>query len=646
MSKYINKHTLIAFAIFIIVSIIFVINLKKYSIFTVDDAFITWRYGKNFVEHFIWNYNPSSFELVEAYTNPLFAFLSIIPHFLHIDVVLFFKISLMLFQVFYLVRLYRLLKFSYFIPAAILLLSPAFFLHNYGGLETTVFGILVFELFVQIYRRNINLAVLLSILLIFTRPEGIVFSMAFFAFEVLQFNKKNIIKALIPIGLFILYMLFRLYYFGLLLPNTFYIKHNANFSFQSFENFLYIVIPLFIVFLLGNRNAKYLLGLFLGGLLAMIFVYSGSALTMNYLDRFSYHLIIPSFLIGIYMLKELLVKDKLIYFSMAIAISLFPGYLYLKQMTVQKDTIVYHSTYFARALTSHGALGQVLQTLNDKEIVFSFGDAGITAYLSDLNAIDNIGLANRTITKKEFSLKHLEVVKPKICIFHSGRRDNVSNENHINTMNTKALNQGPLIEYAKKNNFLYIGSYYFRYDYLMAVYIDPNIATNDFVKRLKETMLNSKLLNSQSNSVILKQLYSIPFWKFWAVKFTENQFDIINKAQETVKNREPDIKGVFEIYLEGNQLIYYKPHCTKDDIARKIFLYVYPKDKNKLSNNLKNKEMNFYFNGVMENDTCIDVVNLPNYAIDHISTGQLRLTSDKKSEQLGAAFWRNVLYVK
>jgi len=180
----------------------------------------------------------------------------------------------------------------------------------------------------------------------------------------------------------------------------------------------------------------------------------------------------------------------------------------------------------------------------------------------------------------------------------------------------------------------------------MAVYIDPNIATNDFVKRLKETMLNSKLLNSQSNSVILKQLYSIPFWRFWAVKFTENQFDIINKAQETVKNREPDIKGVFEIYLEGNQLIYYKPHCTKDDIARKIFLYVYPKDKNKLSNNLKNKEMNFYFNGVMENDTCIDVVNLPNYAIDHISTGQLRLTSDKKSEQLGAAFWRNVLYVK
>lgn len=62
-----------------------------FSRFTVDDAFISWRYGKNIFDFGIWNYNPSNFDMTQAYTNPIFAFLSIIPNLFRLDIVLFLR---------------------------------------------------------------------------------------------------------------------------------------------------------------------------------------------------------------------------------------------------------------------------------------------------------------------------------------------------------------------------------------------------------------------------------------------------------------------------------------------------------------------------------------------------------------------------
>jgi hypothetical protein len=77
-------------------SLIIFISFWLFSRFTVDDAFISWRYGKNLVDFGIWNYSPAIFDMTQAYTNPIFAVLSIIPNLFKIDVVLFFKINLAL----------------------------------------------------------------------------------------------------------------------------------------------------------------------------------------------------------------------------------------------------------------------------------------------------------------------------------------------------------------------------------------------------------------------------------------------------------------------------------------------------------------------------------------------------------------------
>src|SRR5699024_3887091 len=59
--------------------------------FTIDDAFITWRYGQTLVHHGMWTWDPWA-PRVEAYTNPIYAFLSIIPALVGMSPELFFKV--------------------------------------------------------------------------------------------------------------------------------------------------------------------------------------------------------------------------------------------------------------------------------------------------------------------------------------------------------------------------------------------------------------------------------------------------------------------------------------------------------------------------------------------------------------------------
>ena len=75
--------------VFIAGSLIALINSYLFSRFTVDDAFITWRYGINLVNHGIWSYNPVNFDVTQSYTNALIAFLSLVPAYLELDMVLF-----------------------------------------------------------------------------------------------------------------------------------------------------------------------------------------------------------------------------------------------------------------------------------------------------------------------------------------------------------------------------------------------------------------------------------------------------------------------------------------------------------------------------------------------------------------------------
>lgn len=178
----------------------FIINFWLYSRFTVDDAFITWRYGKNLIDAGIWNYNPSLLDLTQAYTNPIFAFVSIIPHKLNLDVVLFFKsfsiLNLVIFSFWFLKQTNR----SY-ISLFLLVSMPASIIHLFSGLETFFYVSLMSILFVALDKNKKILSIFITLILFITRPESWLltfFIPLFFLFEdnpfltKINFFKKNL----------------------------------------------------------------------------------------------------------------------------------------------------------------------------------------------------------------------------------------------------------------------------------------------------------------------------------------------------------------------------------------------------------------------------------------------------------------------
>ena len=87
--------------------------------------------------------------------------------------------------------------------------------------------------------------------------------------------------------------------------------------------------------------------------------------------------------------------------------------------------------------------------------------------------------------------------------------------------------------------------------------------------------------------------------------------------------------GPFDIYMEGNRLIYAAEDCSPDDTRGRIFLSVFPEDADDLSPDSKarglgHNALNFTFGGsgsVWDGD-CAAAAILPDYAIEAIETGQ------------------------
>ncbi len=208
--------------------------------FMLDDPFITFRYAENWAngDGIVWNQN----EYVEGYSN--FSFLVLLAPFAWLNCDLYYvsKILSMLFGLGAIVLTYRFSKrhleyqsiFFYFIAPLLLATSAHFSLWSVGGLETTLFGFLLLLLcFVLLslagWRRHILLALILFFLSI-TRPEGPMFVAVAFTVVLVNIEKMKLREwsSLFWLPLYSLlyggYLLWRLFYYGDFVPNTYYVK--------------------------------------------------------------------------------------------------------------------------------------------------------------------------------------------------------------------------------------------------------------------------------------------------------------------------------------------------------------------------------------------------------------------------------------
>ncbi len=236
---------------------------------TVDDAYITFRYADNLVRHGELTYNAGQ-DPVEGYTGVLLPLcialalrVGIAPESAAhlIGIVSFVLVLLIFFQ------LLSRLGVSYLVRIAFYwLLATAAFLYVqiFSGLETILFTALLLgsalQLHMLIQTDSPSLlrlwAIAISLLAIsLCRPEGALY--ALIVVSILAgnaiFTRKSFRPVTIILILFFvpgaLYFVWRWNYYGFLLPNTFYAKHSGSFSAVTLRSALafaeqYLLLPL------------------------------------------------------------------------------------------------------------------------------------------------------------------------------------------------------------------------------------------------------------------------------------------------------------------------------------------------------------------------------------------------------------------
>ncbi|MEV5608299.1 hypothetical protein [Streptomyces sp. NPDC052225] len=283
--------------------------------YTVDDAFISWRYGANLVGSGVWNWNPSpSAVRVEAYTNPLYTALSVVPALLGMPVELFFKLVSVGVLAGYVVAVVRLdvPRRQRLALCAFALLSPVFFVHLFSGLETVSFALLTAAPFALVARhgRLGRLGHLACLGLAFSRPEGIALAAAAQAWGlVVGRRRRDLWGALALGGALAAYWLLRAWYFGRFFPNTFYQKSTGHGGWIDGALGAGPVVWLPVgaaVLAVAALAGRWLLRadrerlrdatpLVLAVCAAVIHLglYQASVLAMNYADRFSWQILFP-----------------------------------------------------------------------------------------------------------------------------------------------------------------------------------------------------------------------------------------------------------------------------------------------------------------------------------------------------------------
>ncbi|MHA1478702.1 MAG: hypothetical protein ACTSPU_10925 [Promethearchaeota archaeon] len=239
--------------------------------FTIDDAFISFRYAKNlFVDQeMVFNVGEAP---VEGYSNFLWIMWMTLSFVLNIEIVFFSKISGLILCHLSVLVLYKLafrLSKSKDLSCLIILfyvLTPNIALWSVGGLETSLFSCLLlasvyfFILDISVRKnRIIKLSPFSFLLLSLTRHEGAVlfaFTLIFFLYLLIKSKEININRRILLLfcygGTFMItyapYFLWRIAYYNNILPHTFVAKQTG-FDLLLFIERLIFYLPL-LIFLL------------------------------------------------------------------------------------------------------------------------------------------------------------------------------------------------------------------------------------------------------------------------------------------------------------------------------------------------------------------------------------------------------------
>ena len=422
---------------------------------TVDDAYISFRYSENLVKHGELNWNPGD-NPVEGYTGialPLLISAGIEANispvtFSHIlGIASFYICGLFIFLILKRINLDNLI-----ISLIILFYSTTPFLYTnvFSGLETMMFtaaftAAIYFSIIILNKKntKSVQLIFYMASLLFLSliRPEGVLISVLLLFFLSLQFAvshkksfKKFVIIAFTGFGIpFIMYFLWRWNYYGQFFPNTYYLKTGGSlFSYGSYNSLLSmlkdnLLVPFVAAFFFALLNldnfwqevkeerskvlSKELLTVILAGIIAIVIIswqYLYTDLLMNFSHRF-WVPFLPVLFILFAILADIGFKNyKLAHTKNPISFKVYSFILILLiviqtgKVTREFKSEVNYSWKMKNLIENvHVKTGQYIhQHFKGKYTLLVHADAGAIPFYAKLRTIDFGGLNDEYLSHK------------------------------------------------------------------------------------------------------------------------------------------------------------------------------------------------------------------------------------------------------
>lgn len=393
----------------VLLGAIFLVGAWAAWFFTVDDAFISFRYAANLANGHgpVWNLTGQP---VEGFTDFAWVVWSSVGSLLGIALPLFAKLTSLVFGAATLAMLISAgkrhagLGGALVAGGAFVLFIPTYF-HISSGLETTVFAAVLLRVVIlglrvldgqKIHDWELPLLLLLAGTL---RPEGVLASLPMFAVWLWRERRRAAprwftVAAVVLGGV---YFVWRWRFYGQLLPNTFYVKFgNLDAGHLWTVHTAKIFLPLILLTLaLVLRRATRAAGLLVSSTVAVTYVtYAVSGPTMDYLDRFADHAF-PVLCLGAGLAMKGLVPRGIAAVAGVVAVA----WIAVAGATAEDLPLI--ANYGPDLQRAHVPIGKglALADVPADQRTLAVSDAGAIPYYSGWHAIDYIGLNDAAIAR-------------------------------------------------------------------------------------------------------------------------------------------------------------------------------------------------------------------------------------------------------
>ncbi|MFI5615177.1 hypothetical protein [Amycolatopsis sp. NPDC051903] len=394
--------------------------------FTIDDAFISFRYAANLVAGHGPVWNPDGAR-VEGFTDFLWVLWAALGAWLGFALPLFMKLTSLVFGLLTLLMLVRTghrrggLAGALVAGGAYVVFLPTYF-HITSGLETAVFAAVLLRATVLGLRALDGEHVhpweppLLLLVLGTLRPDGVLAALPAVLVWLWLTRRSRATwlwtAAAVVVGAG--YFAWRWQYYGQLLPNTFYVKFGDLASGRTWVNTTFwLLLPLLVLTLslLLRRSTRAAGALLVATVLLTYVTYAVSGPTMDYLGRFADHGV-PVLCLGAGLAASALGGRWLTALAgtIAVAWSAVAG-----ATAPDLGLMVNYGPDLQRA---HVAIGRGLAAaaVPARARTLAVGDAGAIPYYSGWHAIDYIGLNDPQISRGADPTRVITAARPTVVI--------------------------------------------------------------------------------------------------------------------------------------------------------------------------------------------------------------------------------------